>query len=76
MAYMVDSKRRATLPAAIKPGSAVDYTPDGAGGWRLVVLESPRQDTARVQLRRGQWVVTSTPAPDTAKALRESRSER
>ena len=41
MTYVVDDKRRVTLPAAIKPGSTVHFQAAGAD-WQLSVLPPPR----------------------------------
>lgn len=76
MTYLVDSKRRATMPAGIKPGAAVDYRPDGDGGWRLTVLRPAEAPLAKVRRVGGKLVIVGTWPADTARSLREEREAR
>lgn len=41
MTYLVDAKRRVTLPPEVPPGSSVSYLPAGNGRYLLEVLASP-----------------------------------
>ena len=76
MTYVVDSKRRATMPAGIKPGSAVDFRPDGDGSWRLTVLRPAAAPLAQVRRVKGRLQIVGTRPVDVAASLREMRDER
>lgn len=76
MTYVVDSKRRATMPAGIKPGAAVVYRPDGDGSWRLTVLRPAEAPFAQVRRVKGRLLIVGTQPVDVAGSLREMRDER
>jgi hypothetical protein len=52
MTYLVDQKRRVTLPQGVPPGASVEYQPDGENRWRLTVLQAPARTAPPVARRR------------------------
>ena len=63
MTYLVDNQRRATLPTGIKPGAAVAFEAEGAGVWRLIVLQRPSRQTGGRQKAAGRLFPNIEPIP-------------
>jgi hypothetical protein len=78
VSYIVDAKRRSTLPQGVRPGDSVDYVQLGPDRWELRRLRPAVADKPRLVKRGGVKVITGVKVTraDIVAAIQADRDER